>query len=72
MKTGKPLGGRGSATNPAGELTALPQIQLVGGGCCSSPGTSPPLLALRSCPQWKFLGMPLRGLNSIQRVDRRS
>ena len=46
--SGKPLGGRGSAPNPAGELTALPKILLAGEeglAAPSSPRAPPPLLA---------------------------
>ena len=42
--SGKPLGGRGSAPNPAGELRTLSQTpSWWAGGCCPSPRTPSPL-----------------------------
>jgi len=44
--SGKPLGGRGSAPNPAAEFTALCQtLQLVGRGLLAPPNDSTPLSA---------------------------
>ena len=49
----KPLGGRGSASNPAGELTALPiPPNLWEGGCCPSLRTPPPLSAFSPSVYW--------------------
>jgi len=68
--SGKPFGGRGSASNPAGELTALPQTAGGKGGCLPVPKNSTPHSrpsTLRSwSPQWKILGAPLNG-----RLERR-
>jgi len=58
--SGKHLGGRGSAPNPAGEHTALPQIPIAGGERVAAPSQEPTqAFGLRPCPQWKILGTPL-------------
>ena len=49
----KPLGGRGSASSPAGELTALPRPATGGRGCCPTPA-----LGLRFCPDEKSWAHP--------------
>jgi len=54
---GKPLGGRGSAPNPAGEFTALP-MPLAGGEVAAAPSQEPhPAVGLRK------LGLDFRPFN---------
>jgi len=45
--SGKPLGGRGSASNPTGELTALPRPPSCWGGVAAHPQEPHPALVLR-------------------------
>ena len=58
--SGKLLGGRSSAPNPAGELTTLPRPPAGGEGLLPTsqePTFGPSLLP--PSPQWKILGTPL-------------
>jgi len=65
QNSGKPLGGQGSAPDPAGELTALPRFPSWWGGvfvAALSPRTRTPGLGLGPsvlAPQLKILGTPL-------------
>ena len=57
---GKPLGGRGSAPNPAGRAHSAPRPLAGGeGACCSSQGTPLPAVSLRTWPPIKNPGQAL-------------
>jgi len=64
VNSGKPLSSWSSATNPAGELTALPDLTAGGKGVAApSPGTSPPFSAFGHAPMKKpGLATVLKGI----------
>jgi len=61
--SGKPLGGRGSAPNPAGGTHSASPDPLAGEEAVAVPSQEPqPAVSLRLfglAPQWKILGTPL-------------